>query len=155
MKNASVGFRYKDLPRKYLRSILDNSKQGQGTLDDFVHHANCLRCDEKTQKGACLKCDSDLLGTASYLLQSAADCGRKLEAARQVTKMLLLGILFTLILKPLIIDVWNLQICEECSADDDKCINTDCPVFHKVLRYERDEYYNCRQLIKLKEIEYC
>lgn len=82
-------YRYKNLPRKYLRNILEENTIGQGTLDDYIDHANCLRCDEKTEKGACKNCDTTVRETSSFLLQMSHDLSRKLETTRQVSEYLI------------------------------------------------------------------
>lgn len=76
--------RYKSLPRKYLRNYLEDNKTLQGTLDDFVHHSNCVRCDKKTEKGVCASCDNDVQKTTSFLLRTSLDISKKLDTACQV-----------------------------------------------------------------------
>lgn len=75
---------YKALPRKYLRNILDDKQTGQGTLDDYFHHANCPRCDEPMVKGVCAKCESKIQEMTSFLVQTSADLTTKLDTACQV-----------------------------------------------------------------------
>lgn len=76
------------MPRKYLRNVLEHSKKkGQGTLDGYVLHQNCLRCDGKAEQGLCQDCLSDASSTVIHLQEVLRNSKSKLSGCIEVMKM--------------------------------------------------------------------
>jgi len=81
--------RYANLPRKYLRNINAHTsgKKGQGTLDQYVLHQNCFRCDEWTDQGICSACRKNMGETILYLNQMSQEIDKKYWTCKDVCKL--------------------------------------------------------------------
>jgi len=51
-------------------------------------------------------------------------------------------------------ETWIFQICYQCSTEEGKCISMDCPVFHKLFKYERDLPLRLQMIEQLKKLEW-
>ncbi|ODN05814.1 DNA polymerase zeta catalytic subunit [Orchesella cincta] len=106
---------YSHLPRKYLRNILDHKPKGQGTLDGYVLHQNCFKCGGRAERGLCNSCLADQPATVIHLQETVRNSKSKLSGC--------------------------IEICTNCSGEPRRCISIDCPVLHKLTRYQRDQVY--------------
>ncbi|CAL8086496.1 unnamed protein product [Orchesella dallaii] len=118
---------YAHLPRKFLRNIIDSKPKGQGTLDAYVLHQNCFKCGGRAERGLCSVCLADQPSTVIHLQEIVRNSKSKLSGC--------------------------LEICTNCSGETRRCISIDCPVLHKLTRYQRDQVYTKnveRELLNLE-----